>query len=130
MKIYLITLSLFTVMLNGCATNAPTNYELNRRSGLSVSVDKEEVSEEELVAGDLSKVKTRRGPSKGSMMTARLPPIVEKVWVYDQLVNNDQWMQGTWIFIEVDKGRWLPEIEVGPGDFLKSGKIELKRQVN
>lgn len=116
----------FLIVLTSCQTTAPSNYELNRRSGLSVAVDAK--STEETRKEELAKIRTGRLGSKEPLMPARVAPIIEKVWVYDQIVNEGEWMQGTWMFIEVEKAKWLPEIDTGHGSFLESGKVGISKK--
>lgn len=116
-----------TILLaTGCQTSAPSNYELNRRSGLSLEED-QGVTTEQSVDKDLSAIRTSRLPAKSAQMPARLPPIVEKVWVYDQIINEGEWMQGTWVFVEVERAKWLPEVDSGSGSFIDSGKVGIKK---
>jgi hypothetical protein len=103
----------------GCRTTAPSHYELNRRSGLDVSIDAG-TAESPM---DTSAIRTGRLPAKDPQAPARTAPVIEKVWVYDQIINDDQWLQGTWIFLEVDQARWLPEVDIGQASFLETGKI-------
>ena len=112
--------------LGACQTTAPSNYELNRRSGLGVSLDSENI--EEARRGELSKVRTGRLPSKEAVMPARVAPVIEKIWMYDQIVNEGEWMQGTWIFIEVEKAKWLPELDSGYGSFIDTGKVGISKK--
>ena len=112
--------------LCACQTTAPSNYELNRRSGLGVSLDRE--NKEEARRGELSKVRTGRLPSKEAVMPARVAPVIEKIWMYDQIVNEGEWMQGTWIFIEVEKAKWLPELDSGYGSFIDTGKVGINKK--
>ena len=112
-------------ILAACQTTAPSNYELNRRSGLGVSLDTEaKVSNK----GELSKIRTGRMPSKEAVMPVRVAPLIEKIWVYDQIVNEGEWMQGTWMFIEVEKAKWLPEVETGYGSFIETKKISISKK--
>ena len=112
--------------LCACQTMAPSNYELNRRSGLGVSLDRGD--EEGSRKGELSRIRTGRLPSKEAVMPARIAPVIEKIWVYDQIVNEGEWMQGTWIFIEVEKAKWLPEIDSGNGSFIDTGKVGFSKK--
>lgn len=74
----------------------------------------------------MSLIRTGPTTSKSAEMPARIPPVIAKVWVYDQLINGNQWLQGTWLFIEVDRGRWLPEVDSGHGNFAETGRVEIK----
>ena len=104
--------------LASCQTTAPSSYELNRRSGVPVSMDSEqENSSNETIDKDLSKIRTGTSLPKNPRMPVRLPGVVEKVWVYGHRVNDQHWLQDTWIFVEVDQEKWLGEIDSGEGDF-------------
>ncbi|RYZ90539.1 MAG: hypothetical protein EOP04_03625 [Proteobacteria bacterium] len=122
-KIILISTIL---LITSCQTSAPSNYELNRRSGLGLEQD-QGVTPEQSVDKDLSAIRTSRLPAKSAQMPARLPPIVEKVWVYDQIINDGEWMQGTWVFVEVESAKWLPEVDSGSGSFIDTGKVGIKK---
>ena len=115
------------IALTSCQTMAPSNYELNRRSGLSVTADTED--NEDARKGELAKIRTGRLPSKNPLMPARVAPVIEKIWVYDQIVNEGEWMQGTWIFIEVEKAKWLPELDSGHGSFIDTGKVRISKKI-
>lgn len=124
-----ITIAAGLLAVTGCQTSAPSNYELNRRSGLGVETD-QGVPPTEAVDKDLAGIRTSRLPAKNPQMPARLPPIVEKVWVYDQIINEGEWLQGTWVFVEVEKAKWLPEVDSGSGSFIDSGKVRIKKAKN
>ena len=115
---------LLCLLMKACATSAPSNYELNRRSGLDITRDKGETKQETLDR-ELKNVRTGTAVGTVAKMPARLPPVVEKIWVYDQIVNDGQWLQGTWIFVEVDEAKWLPEIDSGSGSFLDTKTIKI-----
>lgn len=122
-----ISIAAVTVLVaTGCQTSAPSNYELNRRSGLSLEGD-QGTTPTEATDKDLAGIRTSRLPAKSAQMPARLPPIVEKIWVYDQIINEGEWLQGTWVFVEVEKAKWLPEVDSGSGSFIDSGKIGVKK---
>lgn len=98
---------LVAVILQACSTTAPSTYELNQRSGLDVSVDNEEFSSQEQISSDLGKLKKTNQAAVSPREPARRPPRVEKVWVYDQIINEKEWLQGTWIFVEVEEAEWI-----------------------
>jgi hypothetical protein len=96
----------FSVLLTylfstACATRAPTQYELDRRAGLSPS---EEVSS--LEETDLRKLALTQKDPKHPI---RRPAQLEKVWVYDQELDGGYWMQGTFVYLEVSPGEWTME---------------------
>ena len=122
----LLLLSLFASV--GCQTTAPSNYELNRRSGIPVALDSsEELTSDESIEGDLSNLRTGTALSKAARMPVRLPGVVEKVWVYGHRVNEKHWMQGTWVFVEVDSEKWLGEVDSGEGEFFEKEKKPEKK---
>lgn len=124
MKMKIIILATFSGINSACQTTAPSHYELNRRSGLSISVDDPKSQKDS--TGEVSQIRAGRLPSKDAFAPARTAPVIEKVWVYDQIINDGQWLQGTWIFLEVEKAKWLPEIDIGQGSFLETGKVQMQ----
>lgn len=91
---------------SGCAvTRAESDYELNRRAGLPIpGEDKLNLKE-----GDL---RTSSVLQKNSYMPARVPPVVERIWFFDKKIGN-YWQQGTWVWVEVEPGRWLNDVDPG-----------------
>jgi hypothetical protein len=126
MKIVRFTMLAIVAVTAGCQTMAESNYELNRRSGLGLEADKGQPADS-VLNKDMAALRTSRMPARAPHMPVRLPPIVEKVWVYDQIINDGQWLQGTWLFVEVEGPRWLSEIDSGSGSFLDSGKVGIKK---
>jgi hypothetical protein len=124
MNAQLIFFAAFSCITSACQTTAPSHYELNRRSGLSISVD--DPASQTDSTGEVGQIRTGRLPSKDAFAPARTAPVIEKVWVYDQIINDGQWLQGTWIFLEVEKAKWLPEIDIGQGSFLETGKVQMQ----
>ena len=105
----ILLVSIFTLV--GCQTTAPSNYELNRRSGIPVALDSEEQSNsDDVLNANVSKIRTGTSLSKQPKMPVRLPGVVEKVWVYGHRINEKNWLQDTWVFVEVDSEKWLGEI--------------------
>lgn len=106
----MIKLTLFATFVfaaTGCAiTRAPTDYELDRRSGLALPTDDDK--------NDLksTKVETTSSLPKSATMPARLPPIVERIWVTDKRIGSG-WLQGTWLWVEVENGKWLMDVDPG-----------------
>jgi hypothetical protein len=100
-KIYL-SVFLPYLILTGCATRAPSDYELDRRAGLVPSVD----VEKKIAATDLRSLPKNSKDPKHPMRRA---PRLEKVWVYDQELEGGFWMQGTFVYLEVAPGEWLLE---------------------
>ena len=107
MNKYISLTLLLGVILQGCSTTAPSTYELNQRSGLDVSVDNEDFSPEDQISSDLGSLKKTELTPVSPREPQRRPPRVEKVWVYDQIINEKEWLQGTWIFVEVQEAEWI-----------------------
>lgn len=85
-----------------CITRAPSNYELDRRAGrvpgnLSVSVHKQ-------FANEIHEIK---GQETQSIEPKRVEPRIEKVWIYNQELNDGAYLQGTFVFMQIDNGYWL-----------------------
>lgn len=93
--------------MTSCQTAADSNYELNRRSGLSLGQDlkKQEFNTNtKLKNKKLTLNQTIEVPENSPRLTA---PSVEKVWVNSQQVSEDTWIQGTWVYVQTDKPRWV-----------------------
>lgn len=89
------------VTMAGCASRAPSDYELDRRAGLVPSVEVERVARE---AGS---IRQAPGAAKAAREPARSSPRLERIWVYDQELDGGYWLQGTYVYLEVEPGRWL-----------------------
>lgn len=87
-------------LFSGCITRAPSEYELDRRAGLSPSVEVP-ISEKEITK--LEKIH-KSDASAGAPV--RTSPWIEKIWVYDQSLGKDFWMKGTYIYMEVEPTSW------------------------
>lgn len=111
MKTNLFVLSI--LFLTGCAiTRADSGYELNRRVGLPIPGEDDEPLKKDKLGSASNFAKT-------PYMPARLPPVVERVWLFDRKIGN-YWQQGTWIWVEVAPGRWLNETDPGGAPLLFS----------
>lgn len=94
----------FSFLTSGCAiTRAETNYELNRRAGEPIPAESVE---------DSLSLRSNSSLPKRPYMPARLPPVVERVWLFDKQIGG-YWQQGTWIWLEVEPSRWLSEVDPG-----------------
>ncbi len=89
--------------LSGCLARAPTSFELDRRAGL--------LADHRTDA--LAQVHTSSAVPRAPMMPVKLPPLIEKVWVSDLPLGPDARLQGTWLYLEVERGRWLDEVDPG-----------------
>ena len=113
-KILFSTLFLVPVVLSGCSSTTPSEFELDRRSGLTPSV-----SLQTQAINNLSDVHVLSDENKKSYMPARTEPVVKKVWVYDQRLGPN-WLQGTWYFIEIEPSHWLNEVDPGSNTLVNS----------
>lgn len=113
-KILFSTLLLAPLILSGCSSTTPSEFELDRRSGLTPSV-----SLQTQAINNLSDVHVLSDENKKSYMPARTEPVVQKVWVYDQRLGPN-WLQGTWYFIEIEASHWLNEVDPGSNTLVNS----------
>jgi hypothetical protein len=90
-----------------CVSRAPSEYELDRRAGLMPSLEVEKAKSGALEINQMSF--TGKSPTK----PVRAAPWFERVWVYDQELDGGYWMQGTYVFLEVEPGRWVKPEEGG-----------------
>lgn len=84
----------------GCQTTPPSSFELSKRSGLI-----ETSVHSEADAHLLDRV-SLKNPGSSSKAPIRTPPKIAKVWMYDQIINESQWLKGSWIYIETSKSKW------------------------
>jgi hypothetical protein len=106
MKINVILCASISNILFGCITRAPTTYELDRRAGFSLPKDS-------ILNDELAKMRTSSNVPKAPMVPVRIPPVIEKVWVADASLGEGAKMQGTWMFLEVEPGKWFEEVDLG-----------------
>lgn len=108
-----VTVLILSVFSSGCAiTRAESNYELNRRAGMPLPNEKE-------VSFNGSELRSSSTLKKSSYMPARVPPIVERVWFFDRKIGN-YWQQGTWVWVEVEAGKWLSDLDPGGAPLILS----------
>ena len=105
---------LLPVGLTGCLGRAPTTYELDRRAGFKVPSEEAAAAQ----AKSLMQLGTSSAVAPSPRMPVKVPPLVEKVWVSDLGLSEDARLQGTWMFIEVERGRWLDEVDPGGAPLL------------
>ena len=48
-----------------------------------------------------------KGQNKVATEPIRTDPRIEKVWIYNQEINDGTYLQGTYVFFQVDNGYWL-----------------------
>lgn len=102
----ILFVSVAAVSITGCLTRADTTYELDRRSGLLPPNELQ-------VKKDISLLKTNSNETRETQMPERLPPLVEKIWVTSQLLPDGSKLDGTWMWVEVERSRWLDEKDPG-----------------
>lgn len=95
-----------TIFMTSCLTRAPTTYELDRRAGM---LPPNQIQ----VQDDLAKMQTSSNVARQAQMPARLSPLVEKIWVNSQILPDGSKLDGTWMWIEVEKSKWLDENDPG-----------------
>jgi hypothetical protein len=99
------------VLVTGCMKRAPTTYELDRRAGFGVpGADHNRDA--------LDDVHTSSAVARSPRMPVKVPPLIERVWVSDLPLGDGARLQGTWLFLEVEKGRWLDEVDPGGAPLL------------
>jgi hypothetical protein len=99
---------LFLLMSAGCVSRAPTDCELDKRSGMYPSsfCDKEEAKDGPRPSGiSTSRFATDTKPA----LPIREEAKIARIWVSDQKIDGGHWMQGTWIFVEIEGSRWSGE---------------------
>jgi hypothetical protein len=110
MRRQILTTATMVIVLAGCVSRAPTDCELDKRSGLYPSsyCDKDAAA---LPRDRPALVGTGGGTAdaKPASLPIREQPMVAKVWVRDQILDGGHWMQGTWLFVEVAPSRWSGE---------------------
>lgn len=100
MKIkFIICLFIISLSTVSCMTRAPSDYQLDRQAGRLPQKESSEVG--------LFDVFHIRGILKDSKDPIRIPPAVEKVWIYDQENEDGSFLQGTYLYFQLDSGHWL-----------------------
>jgi hypothetical protein len=102
MKKSILSVLVFLSCLGACATRAPSTHELERRGGLSGGK-----SDEKTYEADLGRIAAEKAQAKETGAPVRLAPLIARVWVHDQTVDEGHWLQGTWMFVEVEGSRWV-----------------------
>lgn len=104
-----VTMLLVMASATACITRAPTTYELDRRAGLLADAKDD----------PLPSIHTSSAVPRAPRMPVQIPPLIEKVWVSDLPIGEGARLQGTWIFLEVERGRWLDEVDPGGAPLLE-----------
>lgn len=92
----------------GCVSRAPTECELDRRSGLYPSSYCDNEAAKKAPTASLA-VNAVSLSTKHAPVPVREQPTVARVWIHDQLLEDGTLMEGTWAFIEVEPSRWARE---------------------
>lgn len=98
-------------LTTGCMSRAPTTYELDKRAGMLPPT-------ENSVKTALSNLDSDSSLKKGAYMPARVGPVVQKVWITDQHLPDGSLLQGTWLFLEVEPGKWYDEVDNYHANFI------------
>ncbi len=98
-----ILVSVLALTSISCATRAPSTFELDRKAGLTPSLDTEGAKKE---AKELKKTDEKKAKEKPEQPW-RTHPRIEKIWVYGQELSPSVYMQGTHVFLEVNPGEWI-----------------------
>ena len=103
LKSIVLFLSL-SCIVGGCVSRAPTDCELDKRSGLYPSSFCKETA-------DKGAVEPTQGATAANVKPNEIPvrsePLVKRVWIHDQILEGGHWMQGTWAYIEVEPSKWV-----------------------
>jgi hypothetical protein len=103
-------LSLLTlVVFPACVSRAPTDCELDKRAGqYPSSFCDEKDAKKDTPAPSVSGSRSLN-PSRKPSIPIREEAQIARVWVADQKIDGGHWMQGTWIFVELEGSRWSGE---------------------
>lgn len=84
-----------TLTLTGCLTRAPTDYELDKRAGLTPPVPNPKLKDSELTKFSFNE----KNPT-GASLPNEYEKRVEKTWIYERPAGGGT-LQGTWFWMEV-----------------------------
>lgn len=79
-------------------TRAPSKNELDNKSGVLSFYSEKEKSDQ---------IYDVVGMTKESKNPTQTKPKIVKLWVYDQEINSGTYLQGTYLFLQIDKGHWV-----------------------
>lgn len=102
-KIFLLSIPCIA-MFTGCLSRAPTTYELDKRAGMLPPT-------ENAIKTALSNLDSNSSLKRSTYMPARVGPVIQKVWITDQHLPDGSLLQGTWLFLEVEPGKWYDEVD-------------------
>lgn len=103
--VFCVVCLLTSGVLTSCVTRAPSKYELDMQAG-RFPKHKGQKLEKKITENieQIKKINTNQKPSNEPVL---LVPRIEKVWVYDQELNDILYFQGTYVYLRIDNGRWL-----------------------
>tara|TARA_B100001245_G_C22599106_1_gene296857 strand:+ start:40 stop:477 length:438 start_codon:yes stop_codon:yes gene_type:complete len=112
---------------SGCRKHAPTSYELDQRAGHGVPPMRWKDrhwrgKKRPRGAAWQERLSTTSALAPQTSMPARTAPVVRKVWVADQQLEDGSWVQGTWMYVEVEPARWLYEVDPTSAPFATGGQ--------
>lgn len=122
------------VGVSGCAKHAPTSYELDVRAGRPVPPQdwrdkhyrgRRSQKPPRGQAGAMQSWSSNSTLAPATSMPARVDPVVKRVWVADRLLPDGSWLQGTWMYVEVEPARWLYEVDPFSSPFAQPPRSEV-----
>jgi hypothetical protein len=105
-------LTCFLIPLGGCVSRAPTDCELDKRAGNYPSSFCDKGAAQTNLPNSIQS-QGNTGPKKPMTIPVREAPLVKKIWVPDQILEGGHWMQGTWLFVEVEPSKWVGAVSSG-----------------
>ena len=116
-------LALF-IVVPGCLSRAPTSYELDKRSS-SGSLGQAGLPDTANSKDALQGARFSSQVEKETFQPVRVQALIEKIWVYDQQLGP-AWLQGSWLYIEVQPAQWFDAIDPGSAPFVYSAPASLQ----
>lgn len=115
------------LLTTGCRKHAPTSYELDQRAGHGVPPTRWKDrhwrgKKPPRGAAWQERLSTTSALAPNTSMPARTAPVVRRVWVADQQLEDGSWVQGTWMYVEVEPARWLYEVDPTAAPFATGGQ--------
>jgi hypothetical protein len=100
----------FAMVPVACVSRAPTDCELDKRARAYPSSFCDSGAVQTNLPNSIHS-EGNTGPKKPMAIPVREAPLVKKIWVADQILDGGHWMQGTWLFVEVEK--WVGTVSSG-----------------
>lgn len=114
-NIYFLIIS--CISITGCMTRAPSEYQLDIKSGL---VPPNQELNEKNLKEKISLLRPGRVPMPNEKeIPIYTSPLIEEVYVYPQKLSDDLFLSGTYIWLVVDEGDWYISRDTGSGKLLK-----------